>query len=126
MKDEKMSLAFGHDLPDRLLLSNWFKRDFLKIFKSELLKQNNNASLLFRGIFLNNEKYLKRSGYNYKIIDKNDNYNLENALIQYGLIQYGYETILILKNKKWYKCSDYIMVPCQGEYADLSDVHLEK
>ena len=120
------TMTFGHDLPDTLLLSNWSDINFLQNFYIAVNSSSNSAlnfHHLCKGILFNDQGLLKRSQYNYKLVEKNDDYYFEQTIKSYR----GDHKFYIIRNKKWYVSTnnyEYLLIPCEGEHADLSGIQL--
>ena len=118
------TIIFGNDLNDVLLLSNWSHNNFFKDFEESIRIGSRDTTNLFRGIFYNDLKLLKRCGYSSKTFEKDDNYVLEETLKKYSsTLSYPSSNVFLLKNKKWFQCSpdtQMMLIPCVGEYTDLT------
>ena len=110
---------FGNDLPDVLVSTGLSMDDdtdvhFMNHFYRILHDKDNHNYTLIRGILFADKHLLSRWSYDW--IKKNDDYNLESILSRSS------QNIYILRSKKWhvYNRGMSVLLPCVGQYSDLS------
>lgn len=115
---------FGADHPDKLILSwNDVSKPCMEYFYTGLIDGD---SVLCKSLWTGEV----RGSFGYKIYKKDDeDYNIEKSILDYKSRETkgGHYPFYILKNKKWFICSpktDFILIPCDGEYSDLTGLKL--
>lgn len=112
-------VTFGFDLPDRLILGNMMWTNFLQSFYKRTRDKYNVAWFVFNEDYDNLIKRHELGNY-----IKKDDYTLEFTLLHFkNYYRIKLHPIYILKNKKWYCCNtDFLLIPCEGEYSDLNRI----
>ena len=114
------TFLIGNDLPNKLIVADWSceTNNFLQYFK-DVIDHASYGFSLFYGILHGIENDVMQWDHN--IVEKNHNdYCMEDVLKRYQYLDVKH--IFILRDMKWWLCSkpDYVLMPCVGEYADLS------
>ena len=114
-----MKIIFGYDTETVLMIAS-VETDVLDPFQfpTRFFKKLNQYQLYKGMLFQRNEdlRHFGVDGY-----PKIDEYCFEDILRKYR----NNNPIFILKNKKWFYCSqktDYLLLPYNGEYSDLTNV----